>query len=419
MKTKLKNKLHSFYSRYSLKIFNRFYFKIASLFKGKQIDTRSNTVFLIPPTDGGSLGDEAMIVSSINHMVKKGKDVYLITSDSNLKEKLSSYNIVCNYVYIPKLYQGFFAFRSFSKNIKHFKPESVYLIGADVMDGFYSKLRSLTRLSLLDIASSYTKDVRLLGFSMNANPDLSIIKYMKNIDEKVTFLSRDPVSSSRLTQRSIKNKLVADLAFGLEPNQNFYLEELTASEWVHKFHTLGGYICINLNAIHLNEYGQNYFESVCECVKKTLALTNKHILFVSHDVRSFAGVTDLSFSKSVAESLNLSSPRDFTIAPETLNAENLKYLASQADFLITGRMHFAIGGLGAGIPSLMFGYQGKQEGLAKHFEATHDELIVNPTLDTATMVNSIENFIMSLDKLKIKIKNRTDRIKALSLSNFD
>lgn len=415
----MKNIIYPLYLKYSLRVFNRFHTQIASLFKGKPINPRNNIVFLIPPTDGGSLGDEAMIVASTNFMVKRGKDVYIITSDEDLQNKLSSYEVKANYIYIPNLYRGHIAFNSFSNKLKYFKPESVYLIGADVMDGFYSKTRSLTRLALLDVASSFIKDVRLLGFSMNDNPDPSIIKYMKAIDEKVTFLSRDPVSSIRLSQRNIKNKLVADLAFGLEPNENFILDDQIASKWVHKYQSLNGYICINLNAIHLKEYGNNYFESVCECIKTIITITNKHILFVSHDLRYFNGISDLLFAKNVAEKLNLLSSRDFTMAPESLNAENLKYLASQADFLVTGRMHFAIGGLGAGVPSLMFGYQGKQEGLAKHFQASHDELILNPTLDTNNMVNSLETFINTLDKLKIKISNCTREVKALSLSNFD
>lgn len=419
MDIQMKNIIRSLYLKYSSKFFNRFPYEVVSLFKGKKINPTNNIVFLIPPTDGGSLGDEAMIVSSINTLVDNGKEIYLITSDEMLQEKLSSYQVKCNYLYLPKLYDGIGVFSSFSKRLKNIKPESVYLIGADVMDGFYSKTRSLTRLALLDISSSHVKDVRLLGFSFNDNPESTIIKYMKKIDTKITFLSRDPVSSKRLTHQGIKNKLVADLAFGLKPNKNFYLNELNSTEWVLKFKSLGGYLCINLNAIHLNKYGQNYFDSVCECVRKIIAITGKHILFVSHDLRSFNGNTDLSFAKNVAEKLNLKIEQEFTLAPENLNAANLKYLASQADFLVTGRMHFAIGGLGAGVPALMFGYQGKQEGLAKHFDIAPTDLIIDPTVDTASMLASIEHFIKSLEKLRIEIKNHNENVKILSLSNFE
>lgn len=413
----MKDKIYSLYYKFKRKMFNKFHYQISIIFKGTPINPNKNIVFLIPPTDGGSLGDEAMIAASVNYLINNNKRVYIITSDRSLKKNLTIYNIDCDYIYISRLYDGFTPFLSFRKSLKEFRPESVYLIGADVMDGFYSKVRSLTRLSLLDIASSYIKDVRLLGFSMNENPEPSTIKYMSKIDHRITFLSRDPVSSERLTQNGIKNKLVADLAFGLKPNKNFYLDNLAAPDWVKKFGP-DGYICLNLNAIHLNKYGEEYFIKVCNVINKIIETANKHVLFVSHDTRAFNKVTDQSFAKMVAESLNLRLNTDYTIAPETLNAENLKYLASQAAFIVSGRMHFAIGALGAGVPSLMFGYQGKQEGLVKHFDISPDLLILDPSSKSSDMVTKTERFIRDLTDIKLKILSRTNEVTVLSRENF-
>ncbi|HCE3404579.1 TPA: polysaccharide pyruvyl transferase family protein [Vibrio parahaemolyticus] len=388
--------------------------KICNLFKGRSLGKNNDLVFLIPPTDGGSLGDEAMIVASLSELSNTGKKVKILSGDKELSSRLSKYGISPDVIYVRGLYNGFLPLLKYVSLIKKYKPNSVYLIGADVMDGFYSEYRSISRLGLLDVASSYVDDVRLLGFSFNEEPRKSIVRYMKLLHENVKLQPRDPVSAKRLTDRTIKNRLVSDLAFSLCNDKEFFINKTPASEWMDK----NKYICVNLNAIHRQKYGEAFSDIVESLVKEINYKTNFHIVFVSHDFRKFDNLTDLEYAKLIAEKIGLDEGKDYTLIDQDLTASNLKYLASKSEFTLTGRMHFAIGALGNSVPVIMFGYQGKQEGLAQHFQFSSKDIVIEPTSSVDDSLIKLNLFIENLDDNKEKVKSRVSIVKELSRSNM-
>tara|TARA_R110002060_G_scaffold55433_3_gene65976 strand:- start:92 stop:1324 length:1233 start_codon:yes stop_codon:yes gene_type:complete len=366
-----------------------------------------NLVFLIPPTTAGSLGDEAMLVAVYTRLISEGKNCIIVSGDVEGNERLKLYGLNPEEIGVNGLYDGFWGIKKFQKVLLKHQPESVYLIGADVMDGFYSIMRSINRLTILKLAAEFCQDSRLLGFSFNAEPEEKVLNFFKKCSGKFKIQPRDPISSERLTAHGIENKCVADLAFMLKPDSSLR-ENLPE----------GDYICINLNAIHLNKWGNEFFDLTVGMVEHLFNNTAFSIVFISHDFRKFDGVSDYDFSKLVAQKLNIDNSKRVTFVDEYATAAQLKGTVKGAQFTLTGRMHFAIASLGNAVPTLMIGYQGKQEGLAKHFELDLSKTVITPT-------SSLQNAIMILkdvedrrDEIFEKLNNRLPVVQELSLSNI-
>lgn len=112
------------------------------------------------------------------------------------------------------------------------------------------------------------------------------------------------------------------------------------------------------------------------------------------------------------------------MAPNVLNASasmvacEIKALCSHLDCLISGRMHLAIAALGMGIPVACIEYQGKFEGLFRHFGI--DGMVLDNT--QALSSDSTETMLRTLIKhrhdLARKIKARLSGILNLSMINF-
>ena len=394
------------------KIINRLYesrheVMVSVLKKSVTYTSTPNLVFLIPPTTSGSLGDEAMLVAAYSQLVSEGKNCIIVSGDIEGNARLKLYGLNPDEVGVNGLYDSFLGINKFQNVLLKYQPESVYLIGADVMDGFYSIMRSINRLTILKLAAEFCKDTRLLGFSFNAEPEKKVLNFFKKCSGKFKIQPRDPVSSERLTAHGIENKCVADLAFMLKPD-NSLRKQLPDGE----------YICINLNAIHLNKWGDEFFDLTVGMVEHLFNNTPFSIVFISHDFRKFDGVSDYDFSKLVAKKLNIDNSQRVSYVDEFSTAAQLKGLVKGAQFTLTGRMHFAIAALGNAVPTLMVGYQGKQEGLAKHFDLDLNKTVITPTSSLPDAITILKDVECRRDQIFKKLNDRLPLVKELSLSNI-
>ncbi|MDN2661070.1 polysaccharide pyruvyl transferase family protein [Neptunomonas sp. CHC150] len=391
-------------------------FFMSQFFVGKKSGSDMGPLILIPPTDEGSFGDEAMIVSVLSNIDPKKYSELIVLNGikKSWSEKLKSYGLDVRCVPLWDNFQRPQTIFKFVKFINQYKPLSVYLIGADVMDGYYSENRSLLRTYLLRLSTISCDDVRLLGFSFNEDPSVKCVSGIMNLSRSAKIFSRDPVSANRLVSRGIKCESVADLAFMLKPRIVRNVDEINKSlEFISDQKNIGrSVICVNINAIHQRYDG---FYSKIISLFKYLISERYSIVFISHDDRDFSGFSDYSMAK---DALNKLSLENVFLVKESMDAAELKYIASNVDFVITGRMHFAIGALSTGIPSLMFGYQGKQEGLAQLIGVDPNDVVIPPDASLDDMIDKVNQFVLNIDHISKDLHENLPNIKKLSKMNL-
>jgi polysaccharide pyruvyl transferase WcaK-like protein len=81
-------------------------------------------------------------------------------------------------------------------------------------------------------------------------------------------------------------------------------------------------------------------------------------------------------------------------------------------------MHFAIAALGNATPTIMIGYQGKQEGLAQHFGLDVNKTVITPTSSLAESINIIDNIDRVRNSIFDSLNKKLPSVKELSYSNF-
>lgn len=404
----IKNKIRNSLKKNLNKIYLNHHETMISFIKKSPVyECIPDLVFLVPPTTAGSLGDEAMVVACYTRLIQEGKRCIIVSGDVDGNERLKLYGIAPEMIGIKGLYDGFLGIKGFQDKLLKYQPECVYLIGADVMDGFYSVTRSINRLTILKLASEFCTDTRLLGFSFNAEPEAKVLEFFKKCSGLFKIQPRDPVSAERLTRHKIENRCVADLAFLLTPDHIIKDKILSKA-----------YICINLNAIHLNKWGIDFFDLSVSMVEHLFKNTEYQLVFVSHDFRKFDGISDYDFARKVTRQLKIEDDERVIFIDEFATAAQLKGIASGAYFAITGRMHFAIAALGNAIPTIMIGYQGKQEGLAQHFGLDVKNTVITPTASKSEAIYIINNIERSRDDIFSLLESKLSSVKALSNSNI-
>ena len=316
------------------------------------------------PAIPGSLGDEAMCEALNKELRSTGCNrLGLITHDSN--SNLNGFDEV-------QLRPGKFAFSwwSFCRWLARY--DALGLMGADVIDGYYSARNSLARLHLIDCAHRMGLRTVLLGFSYRADPEPKVLAELKNIGDAVTLLARDPMSLERVRSLTGQSPIqVADLAFLLQGTlSSARVNE--ARRWIETEKAQGNKVVgLNCNPQSLgsdlsykaHQLAGNYAKAAA-----SLARTDSQVRFliVPHDCRG--DFSDVDAAHHIWNSMDGNTRQKTRLIGETWTASEIKGIAGLLDYSITGRMHFAIACLGSGVPAVSLTYQDKFEGLYQHFE---------------------------------------------------
>ena len=371
-----------------------------------------NVVFLVAPTMPGSLGDEAMLVTSITQLLNNYNKVYLLCHGKDWSKSIEQYNLACDFLNVRFLYQAPLGWPRLYRYFKTYKPREICVIGADIMDGFYSVSRSLSRLSILDISSVYLPSVKLIGFSFNSKPDESCASYMKSIsNSSAVFYARDRVSYERMKHRNINNELTADIAFLLEPlNCEHRIKELKKP-----------FVCINICSVHVLMFGQVYIDKIKEfytCLMEQLH--DFEFVLISHDRRIVAlNHSDWTLLKEFRDELSPELQSRAHLMDEDLLAAEAKWLSSQADLCIVGRKHMGVGALGGETPTMFFGYQGKQAGLLASFNIDPKLALIDAEKSVDDWMHQFNLFHENLYQIKDLISEALHSVKQLSMKNFE
>jgi polysaccharide pyruvyl transferase WcaK-like protein len=391
------------------------------------------SALFIAPAGAGSLGDAAMITAGIEHLQDLGFDrfgvvyPYYWQADSDWTQ-------------IPSLHESWgirFRVEDFPEGIEVAIEECwkdycrfvhmvmqyshVYCIGADIMDGFYSVSvpRLLTQLSGIAAASGAKSTI--VGFSFNENPARQMIGLFRQISSDTRLCCRDPISHERFEKKiKCSSELVADAAFLLKPRIDSDALQLTL-RWLEQKKCEGNAIIgINVNPISLSSLSIDSESLVAAYINTLEEIKNKigncSFLLIPHDLRG--NPSDLTLLRNIFDNLSTAMKDDCWCLPSSCSAANIKGVCSKLDIVVTGRMHLAIAALGQGKPPIGITYQGKFEGLYRHFDLQGLALSPVEAFQQDRLVDLVVKTWVNREPLQEKISAQLDAIYAMARKNF-
>jgi hypothetical protein len=330
---------------------------------GRLLPAVPGRTVVVPPAGPGSLGDDALL-TVITTELGAGADVRVaaVTRDATG----SGAGTVAD-PGPPSLSRAFRGFPPIGwLALFRARPEAVVVVGADVMNGFYSDWRSARRWDLLSAVAGAGRDAVAAGFSW-PDPDGCGPRSVAAARRAVGVRSscRDPISARRFaaaTGHEVADG--ADVAFLLAPDPSTAAVAEVAA-WADARRAAGRHpVALNLNGLILGRIDEQP-DRLVALVDGLAALAEAGIdvVLLPHDGRDGAG--DRAWGAAVHATVGDRAPATLVAAPE--RAAEAKAMVAALDAVATGRMHLAIASLGAGTAVSLHDYQGKVEGLAALF----------------------------------------------------
>jgi polysaccharide pyruvyl transferase WcaK-like protein len=365
----------------------------------------------------GSLGDQAMICATIDQLHKqhRSSEIYMLC-------KPESAGIVEEFGYKPvpfpdmELHEHPQFFKDLYERLGF---DYFVVLGADIMDGYYSLNHPASALMASDLAVSAGIKSVILGFSFNKTPDKDLVDFYNRIDKRLILNVRESISLERVSNFATANfELVADAAFCLNPTP--VPDEVVT--WVKVQKKNGNQILgFNLHPMLLKDASdesiQNIIQSAVHSIKFLAKTTKVSFLLLPHDYRGKNG--DAVCLEPIYELIKNDANVNAFFLEGVHRASALKGIAGLLDGVVTGRMHLAIASLGMDVPTMCITYQDKFEGLYRHFSLP-SKLLLSPQtmMNKATFSKELSDFVTDLPTLKKLVSSKTPYVKALSEKNF-
>jgi polysaccharide pyruvyl transferase WcaK-like protein len=301
-------------------------------------------------------------------------------------------------------------------------------MGADVIDGHYSEKDSLIRLYLADCASRLGLKTIITGFSFNENAAETIVRKLDSLHKGIEVYCRDQVSLERLQGKLNKRRvtLVADVAFLLKPDEaSFASAEII--EWINLRKAENKKVIgFNLSShalvkIQNPKDQQLLVDKLSDSLEKLYDECGGQVCFVGlpHDIRDLPeGPSDVELVKTVINSLPQNIQADTKIISEPFKGADVKAICQYLDLVVTGRMHLAIAAMGQLTPAFCLTYQGKFEGLFKHFSMSPLTLAPSEAIEGEKLYYEISNILPQLQQLSQHIERKLPEVKEMSKRNF-
>lgn len=395
-----------------------FWFLSLVIAKFKRIDKKNDAVLLVPAANlNGGFGEDIMVTSFIENF-SDGKPVTIFTNEViERPDYLSQYSNVT-------FQGGFGGFWNYMKVLNVLlKHSTVYVIGADIMDGTYGRSLTLQRLRLLKLAASLGLNAQVSGFSIS-NKILPVVKKnMLDLSDSVVIKSRDVESYQRMLSfiPERNTALTNDIAFICPDLPEVYRKAAFSNylEWCNLIHSKGmKIIAVCPNSIQARKSGiDNYIEGLQVLLNKFLEMERFAFVFLYHDIRPLCGNdTDSTISK-VLYDFFVAKGIDCYYTDAVKNGVEVKGYLSSVDFTVTGRMHFGISGLTYGKPMFGISYANKFEGMVKLFDVNPQHCLVN--YDELKSVNGeVGLFINNYAAIKSNVAKNLEQVRQDTRSNF-
>ncbi|WP_297532765.1 MULTISPECIES: polysaccharide pyruvyl transferase family protein [Thalassolituus] len=374
----------------------------------KNFDKQLDNCMIITPTEPGSFGDLAMMSVAVKEIKSHGLKPVIFAQSELWRKELESIDDDIILSYSKHAVAAPFGWLKFISEVKRYKPCAIICIGADVLDGYYSEHRSISRLSYLDIANKVTKRQLITGFSYNKSPAESCKKYLRYLSEKgVKLYARDEDSHNRMLKDGIRSSQSMDIAFLLNSTKpSLQLPEK--------------YACLNICNVHQEKFGQNLISNIYEFLNEVVVNSESSFVLVPHDTRqNKLGETDYTLLESFYKQLPQKDREKCTLISQTISPQEVRFIASNADYCIVGRKHMGVAALGELTPTLFFEYQGKQNGLVKLCGLNPDTNVLDPKRNIETWRVQYCLFIKGLVVQRQILSENIPKIKGMAKKNFE
>ncbi|NKI93050.1 oligosaccharide flippase family protein [Rhizobacter sp. SG703] len=302
------------------------------------------------------------------------------------------------------------------------KARALIVIGADVLDGFYSRFESKLRLEVAGFAARRGVPAMVCSFSFNDRPDPAMAGAFRQLPPGVTLLCRDAVSRERVAQLvGERVKLTADLGFLLEPSPASELERSVAT-WLKEgpqdgSQPRGPVIAWNLSPHSLKLLSAAQRDQAVSASATAIARLVKErdarVVLVPHDFRPHA--SDPEMLADVFSRLPADVQPRVLLAQGPYTAADVKQCCQHFDLVLTGRMHLMIATLGRDIPVVAVEYQGKFAGALRHFGLGAESLL-SPleVCDPDSLVSCVCARLDALAETRAQIRSRRPAVEQLA-----
>ncbi|MCA9739183.1 MAG: polysaccharide pyruvyl transferase family protein, partial [Gemmatimonadetes bacterium] len=308
-------------------------------------------VLVLAPGPVGSLGDEAML-RTVRRVLREGGESRIglasFTTDEDWERAgpWTARVAVGDWLSRGDLSQ----YATFARAVVQYR--GFLVLGADVLDGAYSEIRSEGRLALASLAAAAGVHTEIVGFSYRDQPGPRALRALRDLHPDVVLRAREATSAARVrahTGRTVHES--ADLAFLLEPELASD-EGRALAEWMEAARGRGDTVLgFNLNPSPVRGEAEGPTRLVDAYGRALGALLERDpglvVAGFIHDVRSEHG--ELAALAEVVRRLDPWRDRVRT-APPAASAAEIKALAGRTDAVLSGRMHLAIAALGSGVP---------------------------------------------------------------------
>lgn len=296
---------------------------------------------------------------------------------------------------------------------------ALIVVGADTLDGFYSRFESLLRLGIAAFTARQRIPTVMCSFSFNDQPDPATVEAFKKLPPSVSLLCRDSISRDRLVKLvGDRVQLTTDLAYLLEPAKSSELDS-NVSQWLSADGHLGAGPVIgwNLSPHSLKLLSHEQQERAAACSAVVIArLVTEHdasVVLIPHDFRPNA--SDPAMLLDIYSRLPATVQHHVLLAQGPYAAADVKQVCAHFDLILTGRMHLMIAALGCGVPIVAIEYQGKFSGALAHFHLGREQLLEPETVCNAEQLyNKVCARLNDMAKTRAQINARGPIVKSMS-----
>jgi polysaccharide pyruvyl transferase WcaK-like protein len=362
---------------------------------------------LIVPSDPwtlvGAKGDEAMMQSVVQRLRQASAEleVGVITAEPEAEQAARAMGFTPLPAWSVSMADGV-------RQVEAFGADSMVVVGADVMDGYYSPVTTARMLLTAEAASRFGARVSLLGFSFNASPDGQLKPLFDGLDKSIAVNVRDRISRERFQRFTGRtSRLVADSAFMLQPDLSA-ASVLKLAQWADGRRAQGdAVIAFNMHPMLIRgatpAQVQALVDSAVIALRQLCQRRAVSVLLLSHDYRGKDG-DDVCF-RPIASALAVELGSKLMYPTEAFSAAQLKAIAGCTDGVVTGRMHLAIASLGMERPVAALTYQDKFQGLFAHFEYP-ERFLLSPAgaSDPVQLAALMEDFVDQLAVLAAQVR---------------
>ena len=324
-----------------------------------------------------SRGDEAMIEAATGELKRTypNLEVYIVTATQAASADVRAMG------FRPlELWRQPFSYATVAQELSLTKPDFGLVLGADVLDGYYSPADAARMLLVADLMAAFGAKVSVLGFSFNSRPAKALREVFRLLDPSVVLNLRDAISLRRFDDFARKRAhLVADAAFMLTPRADTAAVKQIAAAITRQREQGREVFVFNIHPMLFKTPEPAKLRQMIDLAAGAMErLSREHNaswLLLAHDYRP--EIADDNCLRPLAERLKPALGDQVHHIDQALSAGEIKAVVGLVDGVITGRMHLAIAALGQGTPVAAITYQDKFQGLFAHFGVS-ESLLLSP-----------------------------------------